>query len=741
MSELQHAIRMLSYRMRRYPLWIVVVITVVPLFITTRWVLLAFPWTSAVESSLPHFIRIDDHRWIKHTNYSISRSKRWGVGEASDYSDDVLIDVNQQLMSRLRTTIPLESHSEPTALKNGSLLFWTVKKDKSRSLIVNLNTSTVKSFEKPAARAFVVDGQFLVFLQDDELSCFDLLTQTPGKPIRLWFPQNLSEVTGSPHVMTWGSINSLLDDDIASPRIRSILLNTLLHLLGQYGLLLDYFVWMDAGFISLYSVSTEGLQWKTSWITGNTNRCTLTMHGLIQRIPLHNDRIEIIRASEGKVIASHPRQMRNQQGTISHPAWMWFGGIVYSFPGEGSMLMDATQPGRVLQLHNPDRSPTFDYDPNFEFFWTANHYDTATKGVRKETIDIRSVKTGDIISTWLNNMGDYSGQILGFSEDSRFLVATDNQHRVLKIDVNTGNVVATIEPFRKWLAPLALLCLCNILWYVAYSVSCEQLRIPIMLRAAFPFALLLALALSRLYAIGHPEFTQRVSYQSLLAIVFVFAIHVATHFSPSSTSKASMILVLTFLINATRILIHKYQKDWFESVESMCGLVIVCCVAATLFLIYHSLRKLRQAFQQSTYLRFSLRSALFWLTLALIVLASTKHFFRGTPLFDYDNGLDFTRLFIQPMLGTSLLFIVTRPKTGLVITVLQCIAWISLITVIHTLIFSRSLNSNNFLVHLQEQFFYSCSCTIPISVLSFFFFLPTNHWVKRLSKASIGVRN
>jgi hypothetical protein len=43
MQQLQHALKLLSYRMRRYPLWIAVIITAIPLFLAARWVAQRFP--------------------------------------------------------------------------------------------------------------------------------------------------------------------------------------------------------------------------------------------------------------------------------------------------------------------------------------------------------------------------------------------------------------------------------------------------------------------------------------------------------------------------------------------------------------------------------------------------------------------------------------------------------------------------------------------------------------------------
>ena len=137
MKQLFHTIKLLAYRMRRYPLWIVVVVTAIPLWIAAQWMIESVPWTSSAEVDYAYFQRLNDQLWLKISKFPNARELVWGRNSDDIESDEILIDLGKQSTTRLRKHVSIETKSEPSVLQNGLLAYYVVNETRAFLIVIH----------------------------------------------------------------------------------------------------------------------------------------------------------------------------------------------------------------------------------------------------------------------------------------------------------------------------------------------------------------------------------------------------------------------------------------------------------------------------------------------------------------------------------------------------------------------------------------------------------------------------
>jgi hypothetical protein len=736
MQQLQHALKLLSYRMRRYPLWIVVIITAIPLFLAARWVAQRFSWTSSHALS-QNFIRVDDRFWVRSILYAQNRDYDSWRPPQNNVANDDLIDLDQRSMTPLRPVLFSEPLDTPHVLKNGTLMYHSHNSD--RALILNPRSAKTTQVQIPTGKGIFIDGRFFVYTSGQWLYSTDVIEPSPAKRIKLPLFQYVTRVDDSPHVLLWTNLENVMGARFYNIRKESPLLDGTLRLMGNYGILIEYLEVDAWGLLSLYKIDTDGAHWKSTWASSYANfYAGKTSHGLIETPSLFSNRIDIRQASTNKIMAMHPLVIRNEDGAYSSPGELWLGALKYNFPDSGYILIDPTQPGRVILPLKSTSWPYYDYDSSRQVYWV--HNDPGSRDFWPSGIDIRDRDTSRIISTWKSEKWFGSSQPLGFGSDDSTLFATDDYKCLLAIDVKTGKEVLRIEPYSNWLVPFSLLTLSAFVWYISFVLSCEQLRIPKLLQPLAPLMMVLALVLIRLSSIGHPEFVERFSYQTIMAIAFLVPTFLAIHIWPNYMPKVALLLGLTFLTATWGILVVKFRRSDFSPIETSWSVMIAFSSAVLLMVIFLPIRQLTKGLLQPKIWRLSLSPTLLWLTLACIAVGSMKHFFFRDGFFSIYPWVDFSRILFYPVLILSLWWIIACQHSGLRHKTAISTVWIAHLCLLRLSACQTSPDSSDPLIELTEDFFYSCCATLPVSILCFAYFVPIPRWLTRFSKQRLAVR-
>lgn len=734
MHQLQHALKILGYRMRRYPLWIAVLIAAFPLWVASRWVVESFPWTSSIELDLPYFIRLNDRLWLKHSRFSDSRSATWRRNYDSTSSDDTLIDLEQRSSRRLREYVSIETTSEPWVLQNGILAYKSREKDKS-FLIVNPNTFETTLTAVPSLDGEFVDGRFYACRIDKKIYSVDLLSSSTPKQVELPVIKDFIAVEKSPHVIISFDIATLLNELLSKSDLDFIERHDV-TIFENIALALMSGLHLNWSFHSLYHVDEAGFHWKTTWLTSIPEYFRpKTSQGLIATAALLGSQIEIRSASTGKIIAKHPLRILGPNGEKSDYGQLGSSGALqYYFPIAKLSLIDPMQPGRTLVPEQSKPLPFYDYDHKSRLYWTAQGLKDRATIFGFEVIEFRDRDSAEIVATWKSNRQPDKSFVFGFGPNSETTAISDDWQRLMVVDMKTGKTLLSVAPYDNWLGTIVVLGVFCCAWFVAYKVSCEMLRLPRFWQYAAPLSILWGLAWIRLKTTGNPAFNERISIQTILAIVSVILTSIAFQIWPRPMRQASHLLATLFAGLAILVLNYKQSRNILDSLETIWFVANGCCALVIFGLTSLCIQNIRRSPESVFAWRFSLPPAIFWLTLVMSVFALLKFTFEGDSIYKIEPWREITRFLVYPMLAISLWNIVHWKKASLLRRTLVVACLISFVTLIRTLVCVRPHTISELEWVIQEEVFYSCCASFPTAILTIVCAMPIPHWLRKRAK-------
>ena len=242
---------MLSYRMQRYPLWIVVVITAIPLYIFGHWTVKNYPWTSSLELNAELF-RIDERFWLRHVEYSPQRGPVYRSLSDDSHFHEFLLDMGQETVSRITSLSPLKSRHPPIVLKDRTLLY-RANNDVEATIFDPHNFST-KTIWLPFEHGVVVDRNFFAFTNDNDLLTVDILKGTPQKKTKLLFEHDFNAVDEAPFLLLSLDPSDVLIQILDSLRKTSLVANAAISVFEEYSLSSYYWIESPWFLLSLYEV-------------------------------------------------------------------------------------------------------------------------------------------------------------------------------------------------------------------------------------------------------------------------------------------------------------------------------------------------------------------------------------------------------------------------------------------------------------------------------------------------------
>lgn len=454
MSQLQHALRILSYRMRRYPLWIVVAITAIPIFLNARWLASNSPWTSsnALEVDL---IRVSERFWVRHIEYIPQRGPIYFRRPPCSNAATFLIDLEHKTLERLQCKIPIDHTHKPLPLANGTLLLHALESYKV--VIFDPRTSEVRVKYLPNNRGLLVNGRFLICEDYRRFTLIDLFADTPLTQAiveKFYCDIQITAVEQSSHLLISIAIDDAIWDYLDTLRAHSLVLDGILYVLDQLIVSSGFTIELPWKLHSLYCVASDGLERITSWLGRSDLQADLSScNGLVCSTHYSGNYLHIREASSGKVIATHPLQIRDTNGTTPAFAISLEDAMFYRFPNWRIIAIDPLEPQKVLMSGRCETWPAIVYDRSLSVYCTIAFDGPFSHRTAPGTIQFRDRETTEVIASWQGEKWLGQVEFLSFENQGSMLIATDDRQCLLKLDTNTGKVIDRFEPYKSWLIP------------------------------------------------------------------------------------------------------------------------------------------------------------------------------------------------------------------------------------------------------------------------------------------------
>lgn len=741
MPELQHAIRMLSYRMRRYPLWIVVMITAIPLYSFGLWLVRNCPWTSSFEHN-SYLFRIDDRLWGRHVEYIPQRhfSYRWNSAHDSN-CQEFLFDTEKETATHIKTLGLLKSGHNPVLLKDKTLLYRANNDVEAR--IFDPRSNSTKTIWLPFEYGVIVDGNFFAFTNDNELLTVDILKATHQKRTKLLFEHEFREVYRAPHLLLSLGIANAANQIIDSIRKNSLIVNAAMSIFEEYGLSLYFSAEISWHLLSLYKVDEEGAHWQSSWLASYDDYFNPdgTTQGYIESRSLDGERIEIRHVDDPETVIVHPLTIGAADGSQSKPGALTFGGLLYQFGDLRGVLVEPGRPGKHLAVSPAEYWLTGLPDKSGRLYGIVKSKFLSSAGCFSDTFEIRNRETTEIVLTWTQNRKPVGTWPHAFDDTSRSLFLTDDLHRILKIDTESDTVIDEFDPYDGWRRLLVLLGLCLAAWNILLTLACLQLHVPRMVQVCALSIPLWSLMAIRQSEIGAPSFSERLSAQCIVALTTLIILSCVAPIWKSSLTKLALLLPLVFVLLGTAVLYVKLQQDNLSPIESVVAIGIGCCVLVAMGYLIFLLTKLARMLKLKRKWSASILSCLFWLALSCLTLALMKETVAKTSLTELKSWVGVFHILTYPTLAVSLWLILENCHVRLLNKLVLGMACITVVTALRTVVVAPHLSTNDYVWQLREELFYACCATLPISILSCAFFLRLPRWLRHGAKRWLAIRS
>lgn len=720
--------------MRRYPLWIVVVITVVPLYLCVSWTLRELPWTSS-QDVWTSFVRLDDHTFLKQTIYQ--RSGRRGFSE-SDYADKCVINLTKKTYQRLPFD-KFHEFTDPVGLRNGSLVF---KDNNSRLLIVDPNTLESMITKAPASHDSIVNGRYAVHCDGNKLYSFDLLNQSVFREQDLLFPGSVSAVDGSPHaivtITTWDFLDLFLS---TLPHGWAVTDQHEMESMEAPAFPLDLYDIVPNSWqlVTLYAIDEEGPHWVTSWIASTLNHSSPTSsHGLIESISFDQKHTEIREASSAKIIAQHPVEIRNQILVMSFSYGLNHGVLEYR-SRTGHILIDPRRPGKVLGSCKPGAISRLVYSANRPYYCCPKDEDPFLFENSPGTLEFYRRDTNEQTASWKGNSWLGHSTPLGFADNDEDLWVTDDEQTFYKVNTLTGEVLDQFYLHSGWNWPLFVMGFCACLWCLTYITACSQLRSPYPLAAIVLLWLAWNLCSLRLESVGNPNFNNRLSNQSLIAIVCFGGLLLPIRILPASVSRLSTCLAIGFIIMCETILVCRFLYDHYRGIEYQIVTLIVGCTLLVVTIVVTTILKLKSRTNQRKLWQLSLTPVLFWFAVCSLVIATFTFAFKTAKPTSLEPWLGLVRFFFYPTLGLGLWQIFYSSKRALLFKMATASVWLGFLVILFVCLHLQNVPDPYFFWELSEKLFIGCYAAVPTAVLFIALSIPFPRPIRRWCKKHLNV--
>ncbi len=743
MHQLYHTLKLLSYRLRRYPLWIVVVASAIPLYFSVSWLLQELPWTSSNAWTV--FVRVDEHTILKHTWYKSGRRELHSQSES--YADSYLIDLQRKTCQRLPFD-KFHSYSDPSTLTNDKLLFRNLgprffEKDSPPLLIVDRNTlESALLAEVPLNIDSLVNGRYTVHCDGNKFYTFDLLNQGAMHEQDLLLPGNVSAVDGSPHAIVTTTTSDILDCLLSkletfSPAVERAGiedLQILAYSLGLYELIRSS--WQ---LVTLYAIDEEGPHWVTTWIASTVRGSLLsTSQGLIESNSFDDAHIEIREASSAKIIAQHPVEIRNHTGAMSFPCQLKNGVLDYR-SSMGHILVDPRRPGKVLGSCKTGEISRVVYSANRSYYCCPRDEDLGLLENRPGTLEIFRQDTAELITSWKGKSWLGHSTPLGFADNDESLWVTDDEQSTYKINTLTGEVLDQFNPNRRWYLPLFMLCVCVCLWCLTYITACSQLRIPYPLAAIVLVWLAWNLCSLRLESVGNPNFNNRLSNQSLIAILCFGVLLLPIRILPASVSRLSTCHAIGFIIMCETILVCRFLYDHYSGIEYQIVTLIVGCTLLVVTIVVTTILKLKSRDNQRKPWQLSLTPVLFWIAVCSLVIAIFTFIFKTAKPTSLEPWLGLVRFFFYPTLGLGLWQIFYSSERALLFKMAIASVWLGFLVILFVCLHLQNVPDPYFFSEINEKLLMGCYAAVPTAVLFIALSMPFPRPIRRWCKKHLNV--
>lgn len=682
MRQFTHALKLLGYRMQRYPLWIAVLLASFPLWMATRWLIQEHPWTSS-RDLWTSFVHLSDQRFLKHTRYQ--RGQVSHFSEPQTFTDNYLIDMRQKTVQRLPFD-KFHSLSNPKALIDGHVVF----SDDRESLWVvdSVTLEATQITDVPLSYDSLVNGRFAAYWDGSRLDLFDLVERKSVRGPNMLFPGRIRAVEGSSHAVvemtTWEALDSCLSTlYMIWPEID---FGDMEGTAGMEGLMSPYGLYdiipNSWQLVSLYAIDERGPRWVTSWIASTHNDSISTSsQGLIESLRFDHKRTEIREASSGKIITTHPAQIQNDSGMTFFFYGLHGGALEYR-SRLGRMWIDPRQPGIVLASNSTGFSSQFSYDPKRLLYCRPKDEGPFLVENAPGALEFCRRDTTELISSWKGENWFGTTQLLCFTESTENALVTDDEQTIYQVNMFTGEVIDRFDLHRNWYLPLICIAICVCFWGCAYALTCSQLRIPYPIAVSAPLGLLWMLISIRLESIGHPDFIERLSNQSLAALLCFALIVLPLRIWPGSMARLSTYLVIGYIFMCGSILIYKFGRGVYSPIETHILVLLMTCTILVAGLVLSLLMKLRSVANDRKAWQLSLTPILFWTAVCSFFIAVFTYTFKTSSGTNLAAWLGLARLLFYPTVGLGLWQIVNWKSKRLWLKAATCILWVALLITI-----------------------------------------------------------
>jgi|GEM_PF-2111015 len=741
MQHFTHALKLLVYRMRRYPLWIAVVVTAFPLYTFGLWMVRNCPWTSSFEHN-SYLFRIDDRLWGRHVEYIPQRhfSYRWNSAHYSN-CQELLFDTEKETATHIKILGLLKSGHNPVLLKDKTLLYRANNDVEAR--IFDPRSNSTKTIWLPFEYGVVVDGNFFAFTNDNELLTVDILKGTQQKKTKLLFEHDFSGVHGAPHLLLSLDIANAANQIFDSIRKNSHVVNAAMSIFEEYGLSFYFSAEISWHLLSLYKVDEEGAHWQSSWLASYDDNFNPhgTTQGYIESRSLDGERIEIRYVDDPETIIAHPLTISEADGSQSNPGVLTFGGLLYQFGDLRGVLIDPGRPGKQLAVSPAENWLSGLPDKSGRLYGIVKSKFLSSAGCFSDTFEIRNRETSEIILTWTQNRKPVGTWPHEFDDTSRSLFLTDDLHRILKIDTESGIVIDEFDPYDGWRRLIVLLGLCLAAWNILFTLACLQLHVPRVVQVCALSIPLWSLMAIRQSEIGAPSFSERLSAQCIVALTTLIILSCVAPIWKSSLAKLAILLPFAFIMLGITVLCVKLHQESLSPIESMVSIGIGCCLLVAVGYLILLLTKLIRAIKLKRKWNASILSCLFWLALSCLTLALMKETVAKTSLTELKSWVVIFRILTYPTLAVGLWLILENCHVRLLNKLALCMACITLVTVLRTVVVAPNLSTNDYVWKMREELFYACCATLPTSILSCAFFLRLPSLLRHRAKRWLAIRS
>jgi hypothetical protein len=704
--------------MRRYPLWIAVLLLTIPLFLNARWLVKNLPWTSsnAVEVDL---IRVSERFWVKHIEYIPQRGPIYWRGPRGSNAATFLIDLEHKTLERLQCKIPIDHTHKALPLANGTLLLHA--QEPYQVVIYDPQTSEVRVKYLPTNIGLLVNSRFLICENYRELTLIDLLVDTPLTQAivqRFYCNIQLRTVEQSSHLLISNAIEDAIWDYIDTLRAHSLVLDGILYVLDQLNVSSVFTIELPWKLHSLYFVAPDGLERIASWLGRSDMDDDLSSaNGLVSSTHYSGKYIEIREASSGTVVETHPLPVTDINGTTPPFATSLEGALVHRFPNWRATAIDPLEPRKVLMSGRCETWPAILYDRSLSVYCTIAFDGPISCRIAPGIIQFRDRETTQIIASWRGEKWLGQVEFLSFENHGSTLIATDDRQRLLKIDTNTGRVIDRFEPNTIWFTPLSLILLGGSVWYLSLSIATQQLRLHGSIRAIISLAMLWTLATIRLRSIGDHDFTERFAFQTLVAIVTLLAFAVAEYLWRKSILRLHAILLISSSILAIGVVIHKLQQSWPAALENISWVAFIASGLLLILGVTQLAQMLFSSGRQRNEWQLSNQTLVFLITMISLCAAAVRYCFAGNSIFEATPWVELAQLLCYPMLGMGIWRILQLSRSHTLYKLTACFFWFLLVTVFRISFSLGNIDTIGHMWQLKEETIYSFCATTPTATL------------------------